>query len=73
MRKTGRIALALPELELVIDEVDASIGKQRLQHVVDLVRQRLHLRDFGDARSPENTDVVLIAERRRIGISITRT
>ena len=61
-RRAG-LEARMPELELVVDEVDAGIGEHRAQHRVDIVRQRLHLRDLVRRRPAQHADVVLVAQR----------
>ena len=53
----------MAELELVVDEVDARLREQRLQHRVDPMRERLHLRDLVRRRPPQHADVVVVDER----------
>ena len=53
----------MAELELVIDEVDAGVREQRLQHGVHAMRQRLHLRDLVGGRPLQHADVVVVDER----------
>ena len=53
----------MTEFELIVDEIDARIGEQRLQHRVDAMRQVLHLRDLGDARPTQHADVVVVDQR----------
>jgi len=51
------------ELELVVDEIDARTGKQRLKHAVDRVREGLHLCDLVGRRPAEHADVVVVHQR----------